>query len=266
MVFPADAGWDVYGHMVKWFDHYLKGVDNGVEKEPPVRYYVMGATGETNSAGNVWRTAKDWPVPARATPLFFHQGGGLSTVAPKEEKSVTTYVSDPFHPMSIPGTAFPGAKDSRPFEQQAEVRTFTSEVLNQPVEWTGQVKAELYVSSTARDTDFIVRLSDVYPDGRSILIMDYPRRARYREGFDKEVLMQPGQVYKVAFDVGWVSQVFNRGHRIRVTVASTGAPLYEPNPQTGEPLTIEFTTNAVVATNSIHHERMYPSRIIAPVR
>jgi predicted acyl esterase len=264
MVFPPDAGWDVYGHMVKWFDHYLKGVDNGVEKDPPVRYYVMGATGETGG-GNTWRTAKDWPVPARATPLYFQTGGGLSATAPKLDHSTTSYTSDPFHPMSIPGTSFPGARDARPFEQQAEVRTFTSDVLTEPVEWTGQVKAELYVSSTARDTDFIVRLSDVYPDGRSILIMDYPRRARFREGFTKEVMMEPGKVYRVPLDVGWISQVFNRGHRIRVTVASTGAPLYEPNPQTGNPLTIEFPANAVVATNRIHHERKYASRIIAPV-
>jgi len=145
------------------------------------------------------------------------------------------------------------------------VRTFTSDVLTEPVEWTGQVKAELYVSSTARDTDFIVRLSDVYPDGRSILIMDYPRRARYREGFTKEVLMEPGKVVQVPLEVGWLSQVFHRGHRIRVTVASTGAPLYEPNPQNGEALTIEFPSNAVIATNRIHHEREYASRIIAPV-
>ena len=265
MVFPDDAGWDVYGHMAKWFDHYLKGVDNGVEKDPPVRYYVMGATGEPDSAGNVWRTARDWPTPSRAVSMFFHEGGGLSLTPPKDEKSWTSYISDPVHPMSIPGTSFPGAKDSRPFEQQAEVRTFTSDVLTEPVEWTGQVKAELYVSSTARDTDFIVRLSDVYPDGRSILIMDYPRRARYREGFTTEVLMEPGKVYHVPLEVGWVSQVFNRGHRIRVTVASTGAPLYEPNPQNGEALTIEFPSNAVIATNRIHHEREYASRIIVPV-
>src|SRR4029450_6095296 len=99
-------------------------------------------------------------------------------------------------------------------------------VLESPVEWTGKVKAELYVSSTAKDTDFIVRVSDVYPDGRSILIVDYPIRARYREGFDKEVLMEPGKICKIAYDIGWLSQIFNAGHRIRVTIASTGAPLY----------------------------------------
>ena len=132
-------------------------------------------------------------------------------------------------------------------------------------EWTGRVRAELFVSSTARDTDFIVRVSDVYPDGRSILLMDYPWRARFREGFDREVLMEPDQVYGLAFDVGWVSQVFNAGHRIRVTIASTGAPLYEPNPQTGRPLTLETPPEPVVAVNSVHHDKRYPSRIVAPL-
>ena len=111
--------------------------------------------------------------------------------------------------MEIPGTGFPGAKDARPFEQQAEVRTFTTEPLTEPVEWTGRVRAELFVSSTAHDTDFIVRVSDVYPDGRSILIFDYPLRARYRDGFEHEALLAPGEVHKLAFDVGWLSQIFN---------------------------------------------------------
>jgi putative CocE/NonD family hydrolase len=134
------------------------------------------------------------------------------------------------------------------------------------VEWTGKVRAELFVSSTAKDTDFIVRVCDVYPDGRSMLVMDYVRRARYREGYEKEVFMEPGKVYAVNFDLGWTSLVFNKGHRIRVTVASTGAPFYEPNPNTGEPLTTEFPDKAVVATNAVHHDRTRASRIVAPVR
>ena len=124
----------------------------------------------------------------------------------------------------------------------------------------------MFVSSTAHDTDFIVRVSDVYPDGRSILIMDYVRRARYRDGYEQEVFMEPGKVTEVAFDVGWLSQVFNSGHRIRVTVASTGAPFYEPNPNTGEPLTIEPPKTTIVARNELHHNRRHASRVIAPVR
>jgi predicted acyl esterase len=266
LVYPENATWPEEEHMVKWFDHWLKGKENKIESEPAVRYYVMGAVGEKDGPGNVWRTADDWPPAATATSLYFHDGGKLWGDAPTAESGSTNYRSDPLKPMEIPGISFPGAKDARPFEKQSEVRTFTTEPLTKPVEWTGRVRAELFVSSTAKDTDFIVRVSDVYPDGRSILIVDYPYRARYREGFDREVLMEPGKVYKIAFDVGWLSQIFNTGHRIRVTVASTGAPLYEPNPQTGKPLTIEFPKDAVTAENTIHFDKGHASRIVAPVR
>jgi predicted acyl esterase len=265
LVYPENARFDTRTHMIRWFDHFLKGVDNGVEREPAVRYYVMGAAGEDGAPGNEWRNARDWPVPANATDYYFHENGALATSAPSAEKSTTTYDSDPNHPMELPYTAFPGARDARKFEAQKDVRTFTTEPLENPVEWTGKVRAELHVASTARDTDFIVRLSDVYPDGRSILIMDYVRRARFRAGWDTEVLMRPGEIYRVAFDVGSLSQIFNRGHRIRVTVSSTGAPFYEPNPQTGERLTIEFPANAASATNTIFHQRGHASRVIAPV-
>ena len=265
MVYPENAAFDVPTHMVRWFDHHLKGKDNGADRDANVRYYVMGAVGEPGAPGNVWRTASDFPPKAVETSIFLHSEGGLSTLKQLSETSSTSYISDPHHPMEIPGRSFPGARDARAFEKQSEVRTFTTEPLAEPVEWTGRVHAELHVSSTAPDTDFIVRVSDVYPDGRSILIIDYPFRARYRDGFDKEVLMTPGKIYRVAFPVGWISQSFNEGHRIRVTVASTGSPLYEPNPQNGKPLTIEFPADAQKATNTIHHNSRYASRIIAPV-
>jgi len=265
LVYPDNAAWDVHAHMVRWFNHHLKGRATGVERDPTVRYYVMGAVGEPGTPGNEWRSAADWPPPARSTPLYLQPQERLAPNEPDSPDAVTTLVSDPRHPMQIPGRSFPGARDARGFERQAEVRTFTTAVLEEPVEWTGRVEVELFVSSTARDTDVIVRVSDVYPDGRSILIVDYPWRMRYREGFRREVLMEPGRVYKVAFPVGWLSQVFNRGHRIRVTVASTGAPLYEPNPQTGRPLTVDFPGDAVRAVNTIHHNRRHASRIIAPV-
>ena len=266
MAYPASAKFDLVGHMIRWFDHYLKNVDNGVERGPTVRYYVMGALGESGAPGNVWRTAADWPVPANATSYYLQAGGGLAQTPPSGADGATSFQADPLHPAEIPGVAFPGARDARAFEQQAEVRTFTSEPLEEPVEWTGKVRAELSVSSTARDTDFIVRVSDVYPDGRSILIVDYIRRARYREGFEREALLEPGKIYPLSFDVGWLSQIFNRGHRIRVTVASTGAPFYEPNPNTGEPLTIDPPARTVVAKNTVYHNSIHASRIVAPLR
>jgi predicted acyl esterase len=267
--YPDNAKFPMEAHMLGWFDHYLKDIDNSVENEPTIRYYAMGAVGEPDAPGNEWRTAEDWPIHNEPTAYYLHGGGKLSptpsTAVGATPAATTTWLSDPKHPMSMPGTAFPGAADARPFETQPEVRTFTSEPLAEPVEWTGLVRAELFVSSSARDTDYIVRVSDVYPDGRSILIIDMIRRARYRQQYDQEVLMTPGTVYPLSMEVGWLSQVFNRGHRIRVTLASTGAPFYEPNPNTGLPLTIEPAAETAVAENAVYHDQAHASRIVAPL-
>jgi len=264
MTYPKNAKFDMRSHMVRWFDYHLKGKKNGVMKDPKVRYYLMGAIGEKDAPGNVWKTADDWPVEAREVMYYLQPGGLLSNYRAKQRDVVAKLEADPNKPASIPTRSFPGARDARAFEKQKNVLTFTTPVLKRPMTWVGKVKAQLYVSSSARDSDFIVRVSDVYPDGRSILIIDYVRRGRYREGFDKEVFMKAGKVYRVAFDVGSLAQVFNKGHRVRITVACTGAPFFEPNPNTGKPLTIEFPKDAVVAKNAIHVSRNYPSRIVAP--
>jgi putative CocE/NonD family hydrolase len=168
--------------------------------------------------------------------------------------------------MSLPYTGFPGARDARGFEQQSEVRTWTTDVLSDPVEWTGEVTAEVWVSSTAKDTDFILRVSDVYPDGRSILLMDYPQRARYRDGFERQHLLTPGEPAKLAWHIGFTSIIFNKGHRIRVTIASTGAPFYEPNNQTGGAQTVDWMKTTQHAINTIWHDAGHPSRIIVPLK
>ncbi|MGB8170834.1 MAG: CocE/NonD family hydrolase [Chthoniobacteraceae bacterium] len=265
LVFPENAQFDVYAHMTKWFNHFLKGEDDGVEKDVPVRYYVMGAVGENGAPGNVWREAKDWPPATEKASLFLQPDGALAATAPAATTASTSYASDPRQPMSLPFTGFPGAKDARPFELQSEVRTWTTDVLQQPIEWTGEVTAEVWVSSTARDTDFILRVSDVYPDGRSILLMDYPQRARYRDGFDRQHLLTPGEPAKLAWHIGFTSIIFNKGHRIRVTIASTGAPFYEPNNQTGGAQTIDWMKDTVKAINTVCHDGAHASRIIVPV-
>lgn len=265
MLYPENANFDLMAEMIRWFDHYLKDKPNGIETDPNVRYYVMGAVGEPGAPGNVWRSTNDWPIPVQVTPYYLQAGGKLSTTKPSTADSFTQLIADPLHPAKIEGRGFPGARDARVVEEQENVLTFTTDTLTEPVEWTGNVKAELLVSSSAKDTDFIVRVSDVYPDGRSILIIDMIRRARYRDGFDQQKFMETGEVYKVGFNVGWLSQIFNKGHKIRVTVCSTGAPFYEPNPNTGEPITIEFPDKVVVAKNKIHHGSGQASRILAPV-
>ena len=268
--YPENSTFDVNAHMIEWFNHHLKGADNRVDREPAVRYYVMGAVGEPGAPGNEWRTADDWPIPVKETSYYFTPAnelgqGGLVLEAPVSSDGRTEYRSDPNNPAPIPTRAFPGARDARLYEQHPEPQTFTTEPLAAPVEWTGKVKVELYISANVKDADYIVRLSDVYPDGRSILIMDKVQRARFREGFDREVLMEPDKVYKLAFDIHSLSQIFNKGHRIRVTVGSTGAEFYEPNPNTGGPMTIEPPEAMLIADNVIHHTKQYASRIIAPL-
>ncbi len=252
--FPSNASFDVWGHMIRWFDFHLKGKATGVDRDAPVRYYVMGA--------NTWREAKDWPVPAVQTPMFLQSGGVLSSSVPGEGK--TGFVSDPNNPAPIPGRAFPGAQDGSRYERHPHVKTFTTAALDAPVEWTGLVKAELWLSSTAPDTDVIVRLSDVHPDGRSILLLDGIQRALYREGFEKEVPLKPGEPVLLRFDIGWISQVFQPGHRIRITVGATGADLYEPNPNTALPITAGVPARTMIAVNTLHHGGSRASRIIAP--
>ena len=174
--------------MIRWFDHYLKGIDNGVEREPVVRYYVMGAVGEGERAHRATSGVKrrDWPVPARETAYYLH---GASSGPPARCRQETARGSRPrpsersAHPAPMPGALSPAREMlARPRSIRACVPSRPS--LTEPVEWTGKVRAELFVSSTAPDTDFIVRVSDVYPDGRSILIIDYIRRARFRDSWD----------------------------------------------------------------------------------
>jgi putative CocE/NonD family hydrolase len=225
----------------------------------------MGAVGEEGAPGNVWRTANAWPLQTQSGSWYLREDGKLSLKPEMSEHSSTSYASDPKQPMSIPSGSFMGARDARPVEAQAEIRTWTSEILTEPVAWTGEVTAEVYVSSTAKDTDYFLRVSDVYPDGRSMLLMEYPMRARYREGFDKEKLLTLGQVAKLAWHIGFTSIIFNKGHRIRVTMGSTGFPYYEPNNQTGGKQTVDWLKTTEKAINTIWHDASHPSRIMVPV-
>ena len=269
LVYPENAAVDLARHMASWFDYYLKGKSNGVDQWPTVEYYVMGAVGEPGAPGNQWREVKDWPKTSQTQrkALYLHESGSLHWSPPNaKSQGMAEYVSDPFAPAEIPGRSFPGARDARAFEAQKNVLVFDTPEFTQPMELTGEISAKLFVTSTAQDTDFIVRVSDVYPDGRSILIVDYIQRARYRQGFEKQVLLEPGKVAELKFHVGYLSQIFNEGHKLRVTIASTGAPLYEPNPQNGRQATIEFPSDAQRAINTVYYTRPFPSHIKVPLR
>jgi uncharacterized protein len=140
---------------------------------------------------------------------------------------------------------------------------FITPALQSPVEITGRVKVELWAESDAPDTDFMAKLVDVYPDGTERLVLDSAVRARFREGFEREVFMKKGEVYKFTIDLWSTSIIFNKGHRIAIHVTSSNDPRFDPNPNTGKPLRADAETR--VATNTIHHDRMHPSRALLPV-
>lgn len=265
LTYPPNAAWPELEHMARWFNHHLKGESNGISDEPTVRYYVMGAVGEPGAPGNEWRSAADWPPASKPTPLFLIPGEKLSFKKPSPGAAATDLPSDPSKPMSIPGKSFPGAKDARAFESQPDVRTWTTEPLERPLEITGAISASIWILSETPDTDLILRVSDVYPDGRSMLLMDYPIRARYRNGFETESLLRPGEPAELRWRIGWTSILLNRGHRLRVTLSTTGFPLYEPNPQTGAAQSAQWMSETRSTTHRILHDDAHPSHVILPL-
>ena len=252
---------DMHRLQLRWFDHWLKGIDTGLLAEPPIRLFVMGA--------NVWRDEREWPL-ARAvpTPFYLRAGGGLSQEPPDRE-SPDTYTYDPAHPVPTHGGAlliapeFPaGPVDQRRIEARPDVLTFTTPPLEQDTEVTGPLTVQLWACSSAPDTDFVARLVDVYPDGRAFNLTDGIIRARYRNG-STESLLEPGQPYAFNIDLWATSNVFKAGHRIRVQVTSSNFPRWDRNQNTGHP----FGQDAELRTahQSILHDREHPSHVLLPL-
>ncbi len=251
----------------RWFDYTLKGIDNGIEREPTVTYYVMGDTSDTNAPGNRWRTADQWPpVPAAITPVYLRADRTLSRTKPGAGAPLS-FTYDPTNPVPTlggPELSIPaGPRDQRAIENRPDVLVFSSEPLSEPLEITGRVRAKLWAASDAPDTDFFVRLCDVYPDGRSFNICEGRLRARFRESFKQEKLLKPGEVGVFDVDLWSTSIVFNKGHRLRVQVTSSSAPGFDPNPNTGDPFRRSAKTR--VARNSIYCDADHPSQLLLPV-
>src|SRR5262249_21812045 len=262
--YPANASrFPKCGDNVSWFDHTLRGLANGVGEEKPVHYYVMGDPTDKSAPGNRWRSADNWPPPAVETAYHLHPGRGLGASGPPAGGGRQSYRYDPANPVPTVGGAELGQdigpKDQRKVESRGDVLVFSTDVLADPVEVTGRVTAKLYVSSDCPDTDFAVKLTDVYPDGRSMLVTDGILRARVGESFEHERLLEPGRVYELTVDLWSTSLVFNRGHRVRVAVSSSNAPRFDPNPNTGHAFRADKETR--VATNTVYFSREHPSRI-----
>jgi putative CocE/NonD family hydrolase len=232
----------------------------------PVWYYVMGGGRSSSRKGGHWRNAANWPPPSTPTQFFFGADGSLKRTAAHTVDALS-FQYDPSNPVPTLGgrnlRLLAGPCDQRPVESRGDVLLFTSDTLDEAVEVTGKVEATLFVSSDCPDTDFTVKLTDVYPDGRSMLVCDGIVRTRFRHSFETPKLMEPGDVYELRVDLWSTATVFDRGHRIRVAVSSSNAPRFEPNPNTGEPLAPSSSPR--VATNTVHVSAKHRSSILLPI-
>jgi len=266
LVFP-NAGHPKAADMWNWFDVWLKNDGRGIDEIPAVQYYVMGDPNDPNTPGNQWRTAENWPVPAEEKKIYFYRDNRLRLRPPEEVYGALSYKYDPNDPVPTIGGAnlsiSKGPKDQRPVENRSDVLVFDSPPLRRHVEITGPVKVKLWASSTAKDTDFTAKLCDVYPDGRSMLVLDGIVRARHRRSMDTSELMEPDKIYEFEIDLWATSLVISPGHRVRVAISSSNAPRFEPNPNTGEHS--GHGDKMQVATNTIYLNAEYPSHIVLPI-
>jgi uncharacterized protein len=266
--YPANAArLPACGDAFAWFDHILLGKDNGIAEEKAVHYYVMGDPTDPKAPGNFWRHADDWPPASEPAAFYFHPDNALVRGRPPQGNDRKTYTYDPKNPVPTIGgqeLGVPlGPMDQRRVENRPDVLLFSTDELKEAVEVTGRITAKLFVSSDCPDTDFTVKLCDVYPDGRSMLVTDGILRARYHKSFEAESFFEPGHVYELSVDLWSTSLVFNKGHRIRVAVSSSNAPRFEANPNTGRPFRADKETR--VAKNTLHLSVKYPSHIVLPV-
>jgi predicted acyl esterase len=246
-------------------EKYTMNVNNNFEERPNIWYYVMGDVDVIDAPGNEWHYADEWPIPANYVSWYFHENGILSKTYPGEYENLT-YSYDPTNPvptiggqnLKIPAGPF----DQSSLECRDDVLVFTSDVLTEPLEITGPIIAKLFVSSDCPDTDFTVKLTDVYPDGRSMLITDGILRMRNRNGVDHWEFMQLGEIYEINVSIWSTSLIFNTGHRIQVTVSSSNYPRFLANPNTIDPITKNTSYN--VAQNTLYIDGEYPSCIILP--
>ena len=246
-------------------ENYTMDIDNDFPDRANVWYYVMGDVDVIDSPGNEWRYANDWPIPADYISWYFHENGVLNKTYPSQYDPIT-YTYNPTDPVPTIGgqnlKIAAGPYDQTSIESRNDVLVFTSEILTQPLEITGPITARLFVSSDCPDTDFTVKLTDVYPDGRSMLITDGILRMRNRNGADHWEFMEPGEIYEIEVDIWSTSLVFNQGHRIRVAISSSNYPRFLANPNTVDAITKNTTFN--IAQNTLYLDNDHPSCIILP--
>jgi len=281
---------------LRWFDRWLKGEGNGVDGEPTVRIFVMGGgSGRRNAAGRLehggrWRAERDWPLPDTRWTAYYLDGDRRLSTEPARRPATLGYAYDPRDPVPTIGGCITsgrpimegGAFDQResprffgskppypPLAARPDVLAFATAVLGEDVEVTGPVRVRLWISSDCPDTDFTAKLIDVYPpsadypDGFAMNLTDGVLRVRYRDSWESPQMMTPGRIYAITIDAFPTSNLFRRGHRIRLDVSSSNFPRFDTNPNTGEPE--GGAHGSRVAHNRVHIGREYPSQVILPI-
>jgi len=289
--FPANAKFDWEKEVwLPWFDHWLKGKQTGIMDRPAVMYYVMGDADDSKGPGNKWVTADDFPPKATPVPYYAHADHTLGTSPPTSAKESLSFVYDPRDPVPTVGRVHArmpvtGPLDQREVETRQDVLIFTTEKLDAPLEIVGQIRASIWASSDQRDTDFTAKLTDVYPDGRSMIFLDGIVKGRHRNTYRTEEFLSPGEIYEFEIDLGYIAIALSKGHRLRLAISSSNFDRFDINPNTGEPygdhaLSRELIakrlrgyeprgepqyTKAVRAKNTIFFDRKHPTHVILPI-
>lgn len=294
--FPSEASLDFNAWRLRWFDRRMKGVDNGIDQEPPVLLFIMGGgSGRKSSTGRMehggrWREEKEWPLArTKLVPYYFHPDGSLSIKESAPKDPSLTFRFDPSKPVPTIGgnissatglmenggwdqrcrEGMVGCFDTLPLAERNDILVFQTAPLEADLEATGLIQVKLWGSSSALDTDFTAKLVDVYPPnpdhptGFELNIGDSIIRARYRDSLEKASLLKPGDVYPFTIRLYPTSNTFKKGHRIRVDISSSNFPRFDLNPNTGEPLQRHRRVN--IAENTIYLDSLHPSQIVLPV-
>ena len=257
---------------MRWWEYWLKGIDNGIMKEPPVTLFMMasGRKGHPSAASHVF-TAPNWPPANHPTAYYLSGDMHLTTKPPAAADAKISYRFDPANPVKTYGGSnllqTAGPLDQRPIGQRQDYLRFETPVLDKNVAIAGHVDMILWAATDGLDTDFMVKLVDVYPDGYEQIILDNPIRTRYRHGRDPDdvALMTPGKPEELHIDLWNTAFTFEKGHKIQVTVTSSNATKFEVNPNTGEPFGVATSTAPRVATNTIYVDKRHPSAMMLPV-
>jgi predicted acyl esterase len=265
------ASADSLDEQMRWWAYWLKGVQNGIMQEPPVSYYLMASARKGHaSPNNRVITADTWPPKSEKTRYYLRESFGVSVQPPPGAEVSQSYSFDPANPVATVGGQNlgrdVGPKDQRAIKPRPDYLRFQTEPLTQDVVVAGHIDMELWAATDGLDTDFVVKLVDIYPDGYEALILDYPLRTRFRFGREpQEVkMMTPGKPEPLKIDMWSTANVFEAGHRIGIHVTSSNYPRFDVNPNTGAPIG-EVKPALRVARNTIYFDAAHPSAIVLPV-